>query len=487
MSTAPHTPMARASTDSRERHVLTRDTSAPLVRMVHLGLGAFSRSHIAWYTQLANERCESSEDKWGISAYAGRTRSLADSLSQQNGLYTLVERGPVRDRTQVVASIVRAHPADDLESLFRDLAAARTSLVSLTITEAGYRLTDEGVPDVSDPLVVEDMRMLEGVSAGGIGGIDLELVKPQTVLARLLVGLEWRRRSGSGAITVLSCDNLPDNGGRLERGIRALASTLSPELSQWIQQHVSFPSSSVDRITPRVGEGELRELSSVLQDEAPVVAEPFSDWVVAGSFPAGRPAWGEVGATFVDDIGPWEARKLWMLNGAHTLLACLGLHRGHTTVAEAIADPRCREAVEQLWDEDAACLPSGLALDEYRAALVSRFENPRIEHRLAQIANDSFMKLQLRVVPVINGNLAEGRRPWAGALAVAAWVAATRRGLLPADSTAQHVAIDGEVGALVRALGVEGEPQDFVADVQAALSFLDGAHNNAHTFGNRLS
>ena len=87
------------------------------------------------------------------------------------------------------------------------------------------------------------------------------------------------------------------------------------------------------------------------RDKAPVVAEPFPNWVLSGDFPAGRPRWEDAGAVFVDDIEPYENRKLWLLNGAHSILAYAGQLRGHTTVAEALADPVCLQAVEEFWDE----------------------------------------------------------------------------------------------------------------------------------------
>nr|WP_245741400.1 hypothetical protein [Herbiconiux ginsengi] len=248
----------------------------------------------------------------------------------------------------------------------------------------------------------------------------------------------------------------------------ALAASLSPELVDWISDSVSFPSSSVDRITPQIAEDELRELIVTTGDEAPVVAEPFSDWVVSGAFPGGRPQWETAGARFVDDLEPWEARKLWMLNGAHTLLACLGLLRGHRTVAESIGDPVCRAAVESLWNEDAACLPACLGLDEYRQALVDRFANARIEHRLEQIAADSFMKLRLRVVPVTEVLLRRGELPRAGAAAIAAWIVAARRGLLPPEATAPSAHSGAALSSLLTRLSdVVGASAPFADEVES--------------------
>lgn len=439
---------------------LQRDRPAPPVRIVHLGLGAFSRSHIAWYTRNAVDG-----DDWGISAYTGSSRQLADSLTRQDGLYTLVVRDSDGDRPELVTSIVRARSGDDVEALLADLAAPATALVTLTITERGYRSTADGSPDPDDPAVAADLALLAAVGTRPLSGL-----APHSVLAKLVLGLEERRRRGGGAITLLSCDNLPDNGQRLARAVRGLAGALSPDLVEWIDREVTFPSSSVDRITPRLSDVELEQLSGATGDLAPVVAEPFSDWVISGEFPAGRPRWETAGARFVDDLHAWEARKLWMLNGAHTLLACLGLIRGHRTVAQAVADPACREAVEALWDEDVSCLPPGLDLDGYRRALLTRFANARIEHGLDQIAGDSFTKLRLRIVPVAEARLGRGEPSPATAVAIAAWMVARDLALLPEDALGEP----GPVPAVLAALSAPlSAAPDFAADVES--------------FGNRLS
>lgn len=400
-----------------------RSRPVPPVRIVHLGLGAFARSHTAWFTAAASDA-----DGWGIAAYSGRSRDLVDRLARQDGVYTLVERDEDGDRRSVIESIVRAHSGDELALLVRDLSAPQTAVVTLTITEVGYRLDPDDRPDVSDALVVRDLEELAEVCSGRR---TMDEARPETALGRLVLGLEARRRVGAGPIAVVSCDNVPDNGGRLARGLTAWSHAASGVLEDWIAQNVSFVSTSVDRITPRLSDAEQAALGAALGDEAPVVAEPFRDWVLSGRFPAGSPDWESAGARIVDELEPWEARKLWLLNGAHTLLACMGLLRGHETVAEAIADPECRAAVEALWDDGQAALPDDLDVPAYRAALLVRFANPRIEHRLSQIAQDTRMKLGLRVTPVAEAARAAGRRADGCAGVFAAWIAAERAELLP--------------------------------------------------------
>jgi fructuronate reductase len=209
-------------------------------------------------------------------------------------------------------------------------------------------------------------------------------------------------------------------------GVLEVAGLLQDEgLAAWVGEHVDFASSVVDRITPATTEDDVRaaEAATGRADASPVPTEPFTEWVLSGAFPAGRPAWEGAGALVVDDVTPYEQRKLWLLNGSHSLLAYGAPLRGHTTVDEAVADPVCRAWVEEYWDEACRHLPvptDGLAA--YRGELLARYSNPRVRHLLAQIASDGSRKLPVRVVPVLLAERAAGHLPRGAARAVAAWV-----------------------------------------------------------------
>jgi fructuronate reductase len=237
-------------------------------------------------------------------------------------------------------------------------------------------------------------------------------------------GLSVRRSAGAGPLALVSCDNLPGNGTITAAAVFDLAAAADPALVNWIRDHVSFVTTMVDRITPRPTPDDVRAVAAQTgrQDAAPVVTEPFTEWVLTGHFPAGRPAWDAVGARFVADIHPHETRKLLLLNGGHTLLAYAGSARGHQTIADAVADPVCRGWLEQWWDEASAYVPLPAAeLTAYRAALLERFANPRIRHTLAQIAADGSQKIPIRVLPVLRGERAAGRMPAGAARILAAW------------------------------------------------------------------
>lgn len=382
------------------------------VRIVHMGLGAFHRSHQAWYTQHAGDAAE-----WGIASFTGRRPDAAEVLAAQDGLYTVVERSDAGDSFEVIGSIVEAVDGADVGRFVELVAAPLTSVITLTITEAAYRLKADGKLDSEASDVAADLALL----ADGSG-------KPTTPLGRLVLGLAGRRDADAGPLAVVCCDNLSNNGTVARNAVLGMAKAFDAGLAAWINANVSFVSTSVDRITPRTTNADVDAVAAACgyRDESPVVTEPFHNWVLSGDFPAGRPRWEDAGAIFVDEIEPYENRKLWLLNGAHSLLAYAGQLRGHKTVAEALADDSCRRAVEEFWDEAASHLEGKeLGIPAYRAALLERFANSRIAHHLAQIAMDGSTKLRMRAVPVLRAERAAGRSGEAAARMIAAWAAYT--------------------------------------------------------------
>jgi fructuronate reductase len=409
-----------------------RPSAKSPVRIVHLGLGAFHRSHQAWYTHQAGDAAD-----WGIAAFTGRRPDAALALAEQDGLYTVVERADAADSFTVVSSIVEAVDGADVQRLAELLAAPATALVTLTITEAAYRLGSDGQLDRTASDVVADLALL----ASGSG-------YPATPLGRLVLALAARRAAEAGPLAVVCCDNLANNGSVAHNAVVGMAGAWDEGLAGWIDANVSFVSTSVDRITPRTTDEDVAvvEAACGYRDNSPVVAEPFSNWVLSGDFPAGRPRWEDAGAVFVADIEPYENRKLWLLNGAHSLLAYAGQLRGHTTVAQALADPLCLQAVERFWDEAEVNLAGGgtagadLRIPAYRAALLARFSNARIAHHLAQIAMDGSTKLRMRAVPVLQAERAAGRTGAAAALMIAAWMDYSAAAVALQDPLADEVA-----------------------------------------------
>lgn len=417
------------------------------VRIVHLGLGNFFRAHQAWYTEHASD----AED-WGIAAFTGRRPDAARALAPQDGLYTLIVRTAEADELEVIGSVSAVHAAADNPAWLDYLRAEETSVVTLTVTEAGYLRGSDGRIDLEHPDVQADVAALR---------VD-PTTPARTTPGRLLAGLIARRTADAGPITVLPCDNLPGNGDVVAGVVRDLAELVEPSLLPWLDSDVDFATSMVDRITPATTDADRETVRTHLrvEDVAPVPTEPFSEWVIEGRFPAGRPRWEDAGAQVVADVAPYERRKLFLLNGSHSLLAYAGSIRGHETVAQAIADPACRAWVEQWWDD--ATPHVGLPAQDvaaYRADLLARYGNPRIQHLLAQIARDGSQKLPIRIVPTLRAERSAGRVPGGAVVVVAAWVAHLRG----------HGAPVGDVGADRVTVLVEGSREDAVHAVLADL------------------
>lgn len=398
------------------RATATCPATAP-ARLVHLGLGAFHRAHQVWYTQHAE--ADPADPQWGYVSFTGRSAGVALALQPQDGLYTLVTRSGAGDAPELITSLVEAQPAANIDRLTELLADPQVAVLTLTVTEAGYHLNGAGELDAADPAVQADITALAALAAG-------EPQTLQTAAAKIIHGLAARRAAGAGGLAVMSCDNISANGETTRASVLGLAELVDPELAGWIRNSVTFPSTSIDRITPATEATLLDEVAAQTgyRDAAPVVTEPFASWIIEGEFPAGRPDWERAGVQFVEDIELFERRKLWLLNGSHSLMAYYGQLRGHATVAEAITDPVVRDRVEALWAEAGRHLTAeGLNVAAYRDSLIERFENPRIVHNLAQIAIDGATKQRMRAVPILRAELEAGRDGAGACFSIAAWIA----------------------------------------------------------------
>lgn len=432
--------------------------AAAPVRIIHLGIGNFTRAHQAWYTEHAPDTAQ-----WGIAGFTGRSRRMVDKLAPQDNVYTLITSAPEGDSFEVISSISSMHEGGDMAALHKYFADPNVSIVTSTVTEAGYKSNAHGDLDVNDTDVSEDLAKLRN---------DVNVSELATVPARIVAGLEARRAANAGAITILPCDNLAGNGAAFRRVVEQAIEAVDPTLLEWTRDNVAWATSMVDRITPATTDAELQ---TVAQDKgwydvAPVRTEPFLEWVIRGDFPKGRPAWDKAGAVITDDVEPYEQRKLWMLNGSHSTLAYVGPLFGHESVAEAIADPQLRAWVNEWWDLAGSYL--SVSSDDYRAKLLERFSNPRIHHHLFQIATDGSQKLPVRIVPVAKHALADGHDITAPARAVAAWIVFLRRF---GNTEAKDVNLDE-----VRKLAVND-------DVTPAVSYLDKDLGANATFTNKVS
>ncbi len=379
--------------------------------ILHLGIGAFHRAHQAIFTQAA---MAARPGDWGILGVSLRSPGVRDILAAQDHLYSVTTLAPGHQATQVV-SVVKdvLYAPEDPSRVVAALADPAIKIVTLTITEKGY-----GQDPASGRRRRDDAAM----------GKDLDLSQaPRTALGFLLRGLLQRRQSAAGPITLLSCDNLPENGRVLAGLLREICAEAAQDLLPWLAEAVTCPSSMVDGIVPAATPASLRQAESYLglRDEAAIVCEDFRQWVIEDNFAAERPAWEAAGAEIVSDVRPYETMKLRLLNGSHSALAYLGALGGYETIAETMADPRYKAFATRLMRTEAGpaiSLPAGTDLLTYSQSLIRRFCNPALAHRTRQIAMDGSQKLPQRLLASLYGQLPSDRPMPCTLLAVAAWM-----------------------------------------------------------------
>lgn len=386
----------------------TYDPESRGVGILHLGLGAFARAHICAYTEAA---LQAEEGDWRILGASLRGTEVAESLNPQGGRYTLLTRA-AETTAQVIGALAGVMAGPQVgEGILAAIAAPGTRIVSLTVTEKGYGLRRDGGCDLTHPAVIADLAAPEA---------------PQGVLGLLALGLKRRFAAGHGPLTLLSCDNLPDNGRLLRKALIDFAARAhGPELAALIAANVSFPSAMVDRITPRSTEATLADAARLTgaEDLAAVETEPFAQWVIEDDFAAGRPAWEKAGATFTSDVHAFEAMKLRMLNGSHSMIAYCGALAGCDYVRDVMADADLKPLVERHLAAAAATLKPGVSdYAAYAKALVARFENPAIAHATRQIAMDGSQKMQQRIFLAALDAQGQGLDLTAFAFATAAWM-----------------------------------------------------------------
>jgi fructuronate reductase len=413
------------------------DRAGKAVGIVHFGLGAFTRAHQAWYTDRAMDL---HGGDWMITGVSMRSPEVGEQLNPQDGLYTLAERSGEGTHLRLIGSVTEVLLAgpDDAAIVAR-LAAPATQIVSFTVTEKGYCRAPDG-------------RLDHALAGKGFYPL-------------LAEGLARRRDAGLSGLTLMSCDNLADNGHQLRALLREDLAARDPALLDWFEAHCTTPCSMVDRIVPATTAEDRSQIETMtgLRDEGTVVTEPFSQWVIEDAFAGPRPAWDRGGAQIVSDVAPYETAKLRMLNGAHSALAYLGLERGHAFVHEAVGDPALRELVHRLMVDEAAptiAAGPGQDLPAYAEALLGRFANPALNHRLIQIAMDGSQKIPQRWLATLAANQQAGRDCPAILTALGAWLRHVRGDLRKVEDprAADLAAVwqeQGE-GGLVQAVLGEG-------------------------------
>ena len=430
-----------------EQRLRRSDAVRPGPGIVHLGLGAFFR---AFGTIYVEDAVRMSGGDWGIIGVSLQSPETRDRLAPQDFVYTAVTRdadgGETFRKVEIVQDVLAA--PENPEAVLAWMANPAIRIVTLTVTEKGYcHDPATGRLNLEHPDIVHD----------------LDNPLPRSAPGFLVRALQRRRDAGLPPFTVLTCDNLPENGRLVRRAVLDLAGKIDASLADWISAEGRFPATMVDRITPATKPEDIERLAQKTgyRDEAPVMCEPFRQWVVEDDFvpaygPDARPDLAAAGAEMVKDVTPYENMKLRMLNGTHSSLAYLGYLAGHETIAETVADPVFAAFVKRLWREEimpSFAPPEGVDLDAYADALFKRYSNPAIRHRTWQIAMDGSQKLPQRILGTISDNLDAGRACPGLMLAVAGWM----RYVGGIDEKGQPIEVKDPLAAQLRTLSDKAE------------------------------
>ena len=388
----------------------TYDRSNLKTRMVHIGFGAFHRAHQA----LCSDKLADQGSDWGYCEVNLNSGDLIQALREQNLLYTLTEMADDSLQTRVIGVITQAlhGKSDGIEAVINAMSQPEVAIVSMTVTEKGYcHQPASGNLNPDHPDIVHDLQNPDS---------------PRSLPGLILAAIRRRRKQDLPAFSVMSCDNMPENGHVIRNVIVQLAQYQDPALADYIQQHITFPSTMVDRIVPAMTDAAFAALNARLgcSDPVAVEAEPFFQWVIEDNFVNGRPAWEKAGAELVSDVLPYEEMKLRMLNGSHSFLAYLGFLAGYEYISDCMADPHFRAAARSLMvDEQAPTLRTqGVDLNAYADSLIARYENRAIKHRTGQIATDGTQKLPQRMLDSLRWHLQRGSDCDLLLLGVAGWM-----------------------------------------------------------------
>jgi fructuronate reductase len=413
--------------------------------IVHLGLGAFHRAHQAVYTEAAMAE---GDLRCGIAGVSLRSKSVADALVPQDLLYCVLERDGEQVNARLVGALCAAlHAPSQLDEVLDAIADPQTEVVTSTVTEKGYCINPAtGDLDVADKDIQHDVAHPES---------------PVSTIGVLFAGI--RRRVPAAKLTVLCCDNMASNGDTLRKLVLQFAGLVDRATERRIEDAIAFPSSMVDRIVPAASSESLdwAEQRLGLRDEAAIVCEPFTQWVIEDHFAGARPAWEHGGALLVDDVRPYQAMKLRLLNGTHSAIAYLGQLRELETVSEAMRDPLVGPFVRRLMTEDlrsTLAAPGGYDALAYCDQLLRRFENPSLAHRTQQIAMDGTQKVPVRWLPALRATVNAGGELPHVERALAAWLhyLLTQR----SDSGSALVINDPGAAALAARMRAEQNPND---------------------------
>lgn len=381
--------------------------------IIHIGVGAFHRSHQAYYTDLILR--DNKNSNWGICGIAllESDRPNYTALTAQDGLYTLTVANPDGSSdTMVPGSLIEyLFAPDNPGAVFEKIAHPDIKIITLTITEGGYNFNSSGEFLINEPLVQWDLK---------------HPGQPKTVFGYLAIGLKRRKERSQNGLTIQSCDNIQKNGDLLKKMLLTFIKVSEPDLADWVEREVTFPNSMVDRITPAATESDTEYIRNAfgIEDRCPVVCEPFVQWVIEDNYAHGRPDWESAGVRFTDDVAPFEKMKIRLLNAGHSLLGFTGALHGYTYIHEVVNDPVFARFLRDFLDKEVTPVLDevpGTDLSRYKDNLFERFGNPRIRDKVARICQQSSAKIPKFLLPTVHDQLQREGPVERSALVIAAW------------------------------------------------------------------
>lgn len=429
------------------------DRSEIKTGIVHIGIGGFHRAHEAFYTDQILQHHGATD--WGICGIAllDADNKIFNALSEQDGLYTLmITESDGTLTARVIGSIIEyLFAPENPDAAIEKMAGPDIRIITLTITEGGYNFsTATGEFQINEPLIQWDLNNPEN---------------PKTVFGYITQSLMRRKQRGITGLTIQSCDNIQKNGDLLKRMLLSYVKEAEPGLTGWIQKHVTFPNSMVDRITPVTTPSDIENLRSVysIEDAWPVVCEPFIQWIIEDNYSNSRPAWESVGVQFVQDVSPFEKMKIRLLNAGHSLLGFTGALYGYTYIHEVVRDQLFAKFLRDFMDKEVTPVLDeipGIDLDTYKDKLFERFGNSCIRDKVARICLQSSAKIPKFLLPTVREQLKAGGPVECSALVIAAWC----RYCEGFDEAGNKYPVEDEMKVILqeKALGSHKDPLSFL-------------------------
>lgn len=351
------------------------------VKILQFGTDNFLLGFADWIVQEAN-------DKVGFNAGVSviQSTSNGDTLTTQEGVFTVILKGIyeeefVRKQYKIDAIQRVVNPKQNFSGFLEEALNPDLQFIISNSIEGGIIFT-----------ATDEFNILASSFPGQLTQL-----------------LYYRFQNNfSNSLLILPTELIEQNGVALKACVKKYAEhwELAPEFNTWLTKHVTFCNTLVDRIVSGIPRKPKEVVYSELgyADELALEGEWFYLWVIDG------PRWIEevlpfkragLNVIYTHDLTPYRLRKVRILNGAHSCMACVGYLAGLSTIRETIEHPVIGNFVKRMiFDDIISNLPGDvIELEKFAEEVIIRFRNPAIDHQLIAITHDSFSKFNVRVIP----------------------------------------------------------------------------------------